>query len=604
MKPVARILVVDDDLPARELLSQALITRGFEILQASTGQQALELARAECPEVIVLALPLPDLAVSQICTRIKQDAALQDTPVILCTAEPLAGSLALQQAAGPADGYLTRPLDPQHLLVRIQTLLRQRQARIALRATEGLYRQLVKLLPCGVALVDLEGRPLAVNPEAVKFSGYETEAELLQKSVFDFAHPEEHARLRANIAGILHTNLPRSVEYRAVKKDGTHFWVEVNAAIIAPEPGGQPVGLLLIIRDITERKRIDQELEQARHLQQVAWNNLHDLAWLKDIQGRFLICNDALASFHGHSVPGLLGKSVIDLGVPEADALTREDEEVLRSGKMARFETQVSDAQGRLKWFETFKSPVLDERGKLFGLVGIARDITERKRLEEELRQLPRRIIEAQETERMRVARELHDSVNQLLASAQMRLRKVEQIVAASQPAGREILARSRDLLVQALEENRRIAHGLRPRDLDALGLPSACHNFCKQFRSRTGLAIRCRITRLARRLDPAVELNLFRIIQEAFTNTEKHARATRVDLGISRQAGLLRLKIHDDGRGFDPNPPRKAGRRRQGLGLANIRGRAAALGGTCEFKSSRAEGTTVTVTIPWPAGR
>jgi signal transduction histidine kinase len=186
-----------------------------------------------------------------------------------------------------------------------------------------------------------------------------------------------------------------------------------------------------------------------------------------------------------------------------------------------------------------------------------------------------------------------------------MRLRKVEEVVAARSPAGREILARCRDLLVQALAENRRIAHGLRPTDLDELGLTIACHNFCKEFRSRTNLAVRCHITRFVRRLDPAVELNLFRVVQEAFGNIEAHARAKQIHLRISRQAqaGLLQLKIVDDGRGFDPNAARPAKGRRRGLGLTHIRERAASLGGTCEIESVPGRGTSVTVRIPWPGG-
>ena len=186
--------------------------------------------------------------------------------------------------------------------------------------------------------------------------------------------------------------------------------------------------------------------------------------------------------------------------------------------------------------------PIRNEAGRIVTWVGVVRDITERKRTEEELRQLSRRIIEAQEAERQRVARELHDSVNQVIASAKMRLRKVEACVALN-PAAREILARCDELLVQALEENRRIAHNLRPTDLDALGLADACRNFCRQFQARTNLVVKTRLARFAQRCPPATELNLFRIVQEALNNVEKHARARTVRLRIAIQRGGLLLK-------------------------------------------------------------
>jgi signal transduction histidine kinase len=217
------------------------------------------------------------------------------------------------------------------------------------------------------------------------------------------------------------------------------------------------------------------------------------------------------------------------------------------------------------------------------------------------LRQLPGRIIEAQEAERQRVARELHDSVNQVIASAKMRLRKVEACVALN-PAARELFARCDELLVQALEENRRIAHDLRPTDLDELGLADACRNFCRQFQARTSLVVKTRFAQSTQRCPPATELNLFRIVQEALNNVEKHARARTIRVQIAFQRRGLMLRIQDDGRGFDPAASKAAKRRGEGIGLTNMRERAAILGGTCEVVSVPNQGTTITVRAPCQA--
>jgi two-component system NarL family sensor kinase len=230
----------------------------------------------------------------------------------------------------------------------------------------------------------------------------------------------------------------------------------------------------------------------------------------------------------------------------------------------------------------------------------VARDITERKRAEEELRNVSRRIIEAQEAERLRVARELHDGVNQVLASAKMRLRKVEEIASELKPAAREILSRSHRLIRQALEENRRIAQNLRPSDLDELGLAAACQNFCKELRLRTNLTVTCSAPRLRQRLAAMVELNLFRIVQEAVNNAEKHARAKTVAVRIGRQGDSMMLQIRDDGRGFDAQEPKAGKAMGHGNGLSNMRERALAVGGTCEVKSIPRRGTVVTVRVPF----
>jgi two-component system NarL family sensor kinase len=227
------------------------------------------------------------------------------------------------------------------------------------------------------------------------------------------------------------------------------------------------------------------------------------------------------------------------------------------------------------------------------------RDITQHKRAEAELRALPQRIIKAQEDERSRIAQELHDGINQLIASVKMRLHKVESSLPDLKPAAREILHRCDRLLVKALEENRRIAHNLRPTDLDNLGLSAACSSFCNDVQLRTNLQFHCRLIEPTERLSPAVELNLFRIVQEAVTNIEKHAQAKSVRLQIQRDGDFVVLNIKDDGLGFDAKTVKAAKKMRHGLGLTNMRERALSLGGTCEIKSKPGQGTDISVRVP-----
>jgi len=231
----------------------------------------------------------------------------------------------------------------------------------------------------------------------------------------------------------------------------------------------------------------------------------------------------------------------------------------------------------------------------------ISQDITQRKQAELEMRRLSHLLLEAQEAERKRVAQELHDGVNQLLASAKMRLGKLADRLPDVGPANREILKRCEQLLVQALEENRTIAHNLRPTDLDHLGLAPTCRNYCREFALRSGLTVKHRISGFAEseRLSPGVELNLFRILQEALNNIQKHARAKTVQVHLSQTKGTVRLKVSDDGRGMTRE--RKTGRRttRSGAGLSNMRERATALGANYEVVSLPNQGTTLTISVP-----
>jgi PAS domain S-box-containing protein len=328
---------------------------------------------------------------------------------------------------------------------------------------------------------------------------------------------------------------------------------------------------------------------------------LPDAVGLLDAQGRLVAVNSQAVSMLGYAEAGLLlDKNAVELAAPEERERFRADLTLaLRTGALQNVEHTLLRKDGRPFPAEISAAVSFDGREQPSGLVLVVRDVTERKRTEEELRQLPRRIIEAQEAERQRVARELHDGVNQIIASAKMRLLKIEDTIAANNPAAARMIERCGELLVQALEENRRIAHALRPSDLDDLGLVEACRNLCGELEARSDLQVSCHIAGLAKRLPPAVELNLFRIIQETLNNAEQHAQATTVSLQMAVQEGSLELSIRDNGRGFDPEAARAPQDKRRGIGLNNLRERTAALGGVCEISSAPGQGTLIRVRAP-----
>jgi PAS domain S-box-containing protein len=391
-------------------------------------------------------------------------------------------------------------------------------------------------------------------------------------------------------------------EMQHVGKSGREFPVSLTTSSIK-NADGSILNLVFVGRDVSERRRVLEALESSQQLQKAILDNLSDPMWLRDREGRFLAGNEPLAKFLGLPLEQIVGKSVAELASPVANRLTGADEQVLLARQPTLTQEKLLDAHGIAAWFEILNSPILSRHGRVTGTVGIARNVTERKQVEDVLRKLPQRIIDAQEAERLRVARDLHDGVNQVIASAKMRLRKVEELIAGTNPAGAEILARCEKLLVQALEENRRIAHNLRPSDLDELGLAAACRNFCDEVESRSNLKLKFSAEGLNRRLPPEVELNLFRILQEAVNNVEKHARARTVRLRMVREAEQLILTVRDDGKGFARKSSRQPGsqRTRPGIGLTNMQERAASLGGTCIFGSAPKSGTIVTVKIPLP---
>jgi two-component system NarL family sensor kinase len=288
--------------------------------------------------------------------------------------------------------------------------------------------------------------------------------------------------------------------------------------------------------------------------------------------------NEAYCRITGYSREQLLCMSIgdLDVNLPSPEALRRHIKHILKA-KDLRFETGYRCNDGRTVDVEIFATSLKLREFYIFEFV---RDQTERKRTEEELRSFNRRIIEVQEAERLRIAGELHDGINQIIASVKMRLKKVGDNLPQLKPAAREILSRCDQLLIKALEENRRIAHNLRPSDLDHFGLFAACQNYCDEMQLRSNLRLQCHIGSFNQRLAPEMELNLFRIIQEAIANIERHAQAGKIKVQLAFQDNSILLKIADDGIGFDL---KKTGARRQkgrGFGLTNMRERAVLLGG------------------------
>ncbi|MEW6158391.1 MAG: PAS domain-containing protein [Verrucomicrobiota bacterium] len=234
-----------------------------------------------------------------------------------------------------------------------------------------------------------------------------------------------------------------------------------------------------------------------------------------------------------------------------------------------------------------------DSEGQPTRMIGSLMDITDRKLAEEERLRLTGRIMEAQESERGRVARELHDGVNQILAAAKFRVHLLEEKLQQTGNSLESHAGKARDLLEKALKEVRLISRNLRPSELDDLGLLAAVRSACDEFQRRHPVSLQLHCNRFPEVLPPEMELMLYRIIQEALSNIEKHSEATRVSIQLIREGLQLELTITDNGRGFDEeNHP-------AGLGLMNIRERAAFMGGNASIISLPQRGTEIYVRVP-----
>ncbi len=251
------------------------------------------------------------------------------------------------------------------------------------------------------------------------------------------------------------------------------------------------------------------------------------------------------------------------------------------------------------RWLHFTASPLKDSRGEVIGAIETLGDVTERKNAEENLRHYLREITRAQEDERKRIARELHDDTAQDLV---ILLRQVDKLVTAADklsPQDTRLLEELRKQTNKILEGVHRYSQDLRPSVLDDLGLMPALEWLTSDLTAHFGIAVNMKVRGSVRRFSPEVELVLFRIAQEALRNVGKHSGASKAGLTLEFGDGKTVLTVKDEGKGFEL-PERVddltvAGK----LGLAGMQERAQLIGGSLRLDSVPGKGTTVTLEVP-----
>jgi PAS domain S-box-containing protein len=231
----------------------------------------------------------------------------------------------------------------------------------------------------------------------------------------------------------------------------------------------------------------------------------------------------------------------------------------------------------------------------------VVTDMTEIRRTEEMLRTLTHRVVQVQEAERGSVALELHENITQLLCAILVRSQTLANMFAKREGPFKTEAVKLREMLGHAAEEVERISRNLRPSVLDELGLVAVLHDTSAEFQRRTGVPVKLVCVELDSRLPADIELTLYRVLQEALKNVERHSRARNVAVKLIRTGDFIQLSIRDDGIGFDPDRPASAPKGTGGFGLLGMRERAAYVGGALKVKFSRLAGTEIEVRIPLP---
>ena len=357
-----------------------------------------------------------------------------------------------------------------------------------------------------------------------------------------------------------------------------------------------------IQKEMAERRRLEEALARERNLLRTLIDNLPDCIYVKDTESRFLVANNGLARLLGaKTAEQFLGKTDFDFFPRELAARYHADERaILASGEaLINREEPTVDGAGNSKWLLTTKVPLRDGLGKVAGLVAVSRDITERKRVAETLRELSGRLLRLQDEERRRIARELHDSTAQGLAVMVISLKMVDQEGAGLSRRARNALADAIAVAQQCAQEIRTLSYLLHPPLLDEFGLADALRGYVRGFDQRSGIHVDLQMPEELRRLPRAVEMTLFRIVQESLVNIQRHSGSKKADIRMILDSTQATLEVKDYGRGIKSNGQSlKDGVQSLGVGIYGMRERVRQLGGELEIDSDQ-KGTTVRVMLP-----
>jgi len=348
-----------------------------------------------------------------------------------------------------------------------------------------------------------------------------------------------------------------------------------------------------------EREAVEQ-LRASEQRYRELFENAHDAIWIHDLEGNIIAANRACVRLTSYDLKELCSLKTSEL-IPE-DSL-----ESVRSMKESLL---FGDNHGSLSEVKLIKkdgteafiqlaSSLLYSKDQPTAFQRVARDVTEEKRMRENLRYFLQHVTRAQEEERRRIARELHDDTVQALV---VHCQNIDELASGTRGLQKAARLRLEELHQQAnniMREVRRLSQDLRPAALDNLGIVPALQWLVSDVARYSGIAVNLKVRGDERRLPDETELVLFRIVQEALRNVWKHAQATSAEITLEFAEGKIRVSVEDDGIGFDP-PSVVSNLPRDGkLGLAGMQERTSILGGTLTIKSAPGKRTTLATEVP-----
>ena len=466
-------------------------------------------------------------------------------------------------------------------------------------------QSLLDAAPDAMLVVNRAGEIVVANLQAEKLFGHVRE-ELIGRSVESLIPPRlraQHPQHHENFFGDPRVRpMGMGLDLFAFRKDATEVPVEISLSPLTSEAGTFVVSA---IRDVTDRRRteglkmLDAVLRETRESEErfcLIADTAPVFIWMSGTDKLRSYFNKPWLDFTGRSIDFEFGNGWAE-GVHPEDLRRCMDTflQAIDRREEFRAEYRLRRHDGKYRWVLDIGVPRFDQDRSFVGYIGIGVDVTDRRRAEEALTSMSHRLIEAQERERTRIARELHDDTTQRLAMLAI---GIEQLKDDLPKQTVDLSGRVDELWKQTLEitkDVQTLSHELHSPKLEHLGLVPAMSGFCQEFGEQQKVEIDFKTHDLPSPLSPDISLCLFRVLQEALHNSAKHSGAQQFEVQLWGTSDETHLMVSDSGSGFELEAARKG----RGLGLISMEERVKLLNGTFSIDSQPKKGTTVHATLP-----